>query len=192
MRKPSNLQLTVLSKAAERQDGAADVPEGVKGATAARLAASLVAQKLMREIRSKAGTPVWRKDENGRGISLVLLRAGRAALGSNTIRVGDPEPTKPQQAVKKPKDRIPGLGTAEIAVKGMIPLPRSGSKQALVIGMLSEQNGSTLGALIAATGWLPHTVRAALTGLRKRGLAIERVHDDKLGSVYRIASRKAA
>src|ERR1700676_161041 len=27
---------------------------------------------------------------------------------------------------------------------------------------------------VAATGWLPHTSRAALTGLRKRGYAIEK------------------
>jgi hypothetical protein len=36
--------------------------------------------------------------------------------------------------------------------------------------------------LIAATGWLAHTTRAALTGLRKRGytVAIDR-SDDKRG-----------
>jgi Protein of unknown function (DUF3489) len=41
--------------------------------------------------------------------------------------------------------------------------------------------------LIAATGWLAHTTRAALTGLRKRGyaVAIDR-SDDKRGSFYRI------
>ena len=41
--------------------------------------------------------------------------------------------------------------------------------------------------MIAATGWLAHTTRAALTGLRKRGyaVAIDR-SDDKRGSFYRI------
>ena len=40
---------------------------------------------------------------------------------------------------------------------------------------------------MAATGWLAHTTRAALTGLRKRGyaVAIDR-SDDKRGSFYRI------
>jgi hypothetical protein len=43
--------------------------------------------------------------------------------------------------------------------------------------------------LIAATGWLAHTTRAALTGLRKRGyaVAIDR-SDDKRGSFYRISA----
>ncbi len=39
---------------------------------------------------------------------------------------------------------------------------------------------------MAATGWLPHTTRAALTGLRKRGYAVNREVADG-GSVYRVA-----
>jgi Protein of unknown function (DUF3489) len=37
------------------------------------------------------------------------------------------------------------------------------------------------------TGWLPHATRAALTGLRKRGLgtAIDR-SDKERGSIYRV------
>jgi hypothetical protein len=47
--------------------------------------------------------------------------------------------------------------------------------------------GAIMAELIAATGWLAHTTRAALTGLRKRGyaVAIDR-SDDKRGSFYRI------
>ncbi len=43
--------------------------------------------------------------------------------------------------------------------------------------------------MISATGWLAHTTRAALTGLRKRGyaVAIDR-SDDKRGSFYRISA----
>jgi Protein of unknown function (DUF3489) len=41
-----------------------------------------------------------------------------------------------------------------------------------VIGLLQRDSGATLNEIIAATGWLPHTSRAALTGLRKRGYAI--------------------
>ena len=48
-------------------------------------------------------------------------------------------------------------------------------------------HGATIEELIAATGWLAHTTRAALTGLRKRGyaVAIDR-SDDNRGSFYRI------
>jgi hypothetical protein len=41
-----------------------------------------------------------------------------------------------------------------------------------VIALLEQEQGATLAELIAATGWLPHTTRAALTGLRKKGHAI--------------------
>jgi hypothetical protein len=51
--------------------------------------------------------------------------------------------------------------------------PRS-NKTTAIIALLSRPDGATLAELIAATGWLPHTTRAALTGLRKRGHAIER------------------
>jgi hypothetical protein len=42
-----------------------------------------------------------------------------------------------------------------------------------------------------ATGWLPHTTRAALTGLRKRGYAVVRERIDGGNSIYRIASAAA-
>ena len=58
---------------------------------------------------------------------------------------------------------------------------------ARVIALLERDHGATIAELIAATGWLAHTTRAALTGLRKRGyaVAIDR-SDDKRGSFYRI------
>lgn len=51
-------------------------------------------------------------------------------------------------------------------------------KASQVLDMLRRPNGATLSELSEATGWLPHTTRAALTGLRKEGHAItrEKVH----------------
>jgi Protein of unknown function (DUF3489) len=40
------------------------------------------------------------------------------------------------------------------------------------VSLLSRQQGATLADLTAATGWLPHTARAALTGLRQKGHAL--------------------
>ena len=50
----------------------------------------------------------------------------------------------------------------------------STSKIAKVLGLLGSEQGATLNELAQATSWLPHTVRAALTGLRKKGHVIER------------------
>ena len=63
--------------------------------------------------------------------------------------------------------------------------PRAGSKQALLVQLLSRPEGASLDDLLSATGWLPHTTRAALTGLRQRGFEIERFDEDG-GSVYRL------
>jgi hypothetical protein len=52
--------------------------------------------------------------------------------------------------------------------------PRAGTKRALSIEMLSRAEGAAIGEMVEAMGWLPHTVRAALTGLRRRGFGIER------------------
>ena len=64
--------------------------------------------------------------------------------------------------------------------------PATGAKSTAVIALLEREGGATLAELIAATSWLPHTTRAALTGLRKKGHAIER---SKRGdeTCYRIA-----
>ena len=48
------------------------------------------------------------------------------------------------------------------------------SKISMVADLLRRKGGATLVELIAATGWLPHSTRAALTGLRKKGHGIER------------------
>jgi hypothetical protein len=48
------------------------------------------------------------------------------------------------------------------------------SKTSAVLDLLRRDEGATLAELITATDWLPHTTRAALTGLRKKRHAIER------------------
>jgi hypothetical protein len=58
--------------------------------------------------------------------------------------------------------------------------------------MLSAHGGVTLDALVKVTGWLPHTTRAALTGLRRRGFSIERSRESGEASLYRIAPALAS
>lgn len=65
------------------------------------------------------------------------------------------------------------------------PKPRGGSKIAGVIALLEREGGATLAELIEATGWLPHTTRAALTGLRKKGHTIAKTAREG-ATVYRI------
>lgn len=195
MAKLTDTQLIVLSKAAARDDGIAVVPAKMNKPAASKVGASLVARKLMRELGSKPRMPVWREDDDGRSISLMITRAGRDAIGVDE----DKEAMQTPHSDSKPAPRSPShskgdgpRSSASAPPARDVALPRAGSKQALVIEMLGAKGGATLAALVEATGWLPHTTRAALTGLRKRGVPIERSRAAAEASTYRIASTLAS
>jgi hypothetical protein len=182
MAKLTDTRLIVLSKAAGRNDGTAIIPEGLNKAAAAKVGASLVSRKLMRKVQSKPDMPVWREDGEGRGTSLVITREGREAIGledrendSSNLSLGAEE-TDVQRRQRPFQKRL-----------NRIDEPRPGSKQAVIVTMLSRKSGATLEALVDATGWLPHTTRAALTGLRKRGYSVLLERQDGKPPLHRIA-----
>lgn len=51
---------------------------------------------------------------------------------------------------------------------------RPRTKAATVQKLLARPRGATLAELMEATGWQPHSTRAFLTGLRKKGTALVR------------------
>lgn len=65
--------------------------------------------------------------------------------------------------------------------------PAKQSKIDDVVTLLARPEGASLGEISALTGWQPHSARAALTGLRKKGHQIERTKRDDL-NFYRIAT----
>ena len=68
---------------------------------------------------------------------------------------------------------------------------RRPSKTALVLELLGRAQGASIAQLVDATGWLPHTTRAALTGLRKKGHVIARSKEGNV-TCYRISAGQAA
>jgi hypothetical protein len=83
-----------------------------------------------------------------------------------------------------------GLDNAEsfeAAPADVAPSPDRQTKSAMVIALLEREDGATMSELIAATSWLPHTTRAALTGLRKKGHVVERSKRAD-GTCYRITA----
>jgi hypothetical protein len=55
----------------------------------------------------------------------------------------------------------------------------------VIVDLMARPKGAALDELIAATEWLPHTTRAALTGLRHRGYVIERIPGEDKITRYR-------
>jgi hypothetical protein len=82
------------------------------------------------------------------------------------------------------------IKSAKAAGANSVPSP-SPTKRNLLIALLSRDEGTTLDEIITATNWLPHTSRAALTGLKKKGHA---VRSDKVDGVrtYRIMAQEVA
>lgn len=68
--------------------------------------------------------------------------------------------------------------------KSDIKVPRKGTKQAKLVGMLSRKSGVTLAKASEVLGWQAHTTRATLTGLKKRGYIIERQDRMSKDSIY--------
>lgn len=54
----------------------------------------------------------------------------------------------------------------------------NGNKSSKVIQLLKREGGACLAEITKATGWLPHSARAALTGYRKKGYRIEKAKAD--------------
>jgi len=67
------------------------------------------------------------------------------------------------------------------------------TKQAKLIALLERAEGATITEMVKATGWLPHTVRGAMSGaLKKRlGLAVTSVKEER-GRVYHIGKVRSA
>ena len=114
-------------------------------------------------------------------------RAGGAAKGrgrtSPDSNAGGHQPDAIAPAIRS-------AGTHS-ASSGVEPLParrhpRPHTKQAIVIGLLLRRDGASLSALMETTGWLAHTTRAMLTGLRKKGYDLVRTRSGDKITRYRI------
>ena len=68
---------------------------------------------------------------------------------------------------------------------------RAGTKQAVLIELLTRKTGATITDLTDATGWQPHPVRGAISGTLKKklGLTVTSEPIEKRGRVYRIVGR---
>jgi hypothetical protein len=169
MTKLTDMQLVLLTTAAARTDGSLLPPAeslGRYGDRIRRSVESLIKKAFATEISVKDDSRSWREDA-GQLFGVAITDAGRTAIGC-----GEQVEDEPPAVVE---DKQPSVSAA----------PRSGSKAANVLALLTREDGATLAELIDATGWLPHTTRAALTGLRKKGHAIAKGKRDDV-TCYRI------
>jgi DNA-binding MarR family transcriptional regulator len=183
--KLTDTQLAMLSAAARRGDRCLVAAQNLKGGAMHKVAAKLVTAGLVKEVKAKAEMAIWRRDDAiGQAYALKLTAAGAKAIAID-------EGSAPNEARKEERSAS-GRGEPAGAAPSL-SAPRDGTKLALAVGLIRRDHGATLAELVAATGWLPHTTRAALTGLRKRGYAvtIDRSNKER-GSTYRIGLEQGA
>lgn len=95
------------------------------------------------------------------------------------------QPRKRRMARDPKADNAPAGKPAPSAKEKAAPRERGPSKIAAVIVLLEREQGATLAEMVEATGWLSHTTRAALTGLKKGHTITKDKRDDV--TCYRIA-----
>lgn len=159
----SDTQLALLSASSQRDDGLLPITDRLKGGAAIKVGEKLVALGLASETPIARGEPIWRSEPDGSQLGLKITNAGLAAIG-----------IEPDTAGREAAAPAVPAGT-----------PASAGKSAIVLQLLGREVGASIDDLTTATGWLPHSTRAALTGLRKKGHQIERARVDGK-TVYRL------
>ena len=73
------------------------------------------------------------------------------------------------------------------AVSNPLAKARAGTKNAQVVAMLQDQAGTTIAAIMTATGWQQRSVRGFLAGVVRKRLGLNLVSEPgESGRVYRI------
>jgi hypothetical protein len=179
-------QHALLKSASLREDRCFVLPSKLKRGAAQSVAAKLICEGLAKEIKAKAGSPIWRRDrENDQAYSLKLSAAAARAIANDEEQSDKPAPASP--AKETILDSMDSSETSHDAAEAGQTPPRKGSKLASVMALLSRADGATIDALTKATGWLPHTTRAAITGVHKRGYSVVLDRSADGASVYRLS-----
>jgi hypothetical protein len=177
MTKLTETQTTILTAGAQRRDNIAlPLPKGLAGAAAKMAVTKMIERGWLQEVDAnlRRGEPLWRETGDGHGTTLVVTDGGLLAIGIEPV-------------VVKTKVAIHDNAAETSAPKQ--PTPRSGTKQAMLITLLRAPDGATMDEIVAATGWLAHTARGAMSGAlgKKLGLVVTSVKEDDRGRVYRIS-----
>ena len=175
MTKLTETQTIILTAGAQRPDNIAlPLPKGLAGAAAKMAVTKMIDRGWLQEVDAnlRRGEPLWRETGDGHGTTLVVTDAGLLAIGIVPVvaTVGAIHENPAEMPVPK------------------VPTPRAGTKQAKLITMLQAPDGATMEEIVAATGWLAHTARGAMSGAlgKKLGLVVTSEKDAARGRVYRL------
>src|SRR6266404_3999698 len=145
----------------------------------------------------KSERPPRRRISQGRSKSAAIHASSGAAPAmapegtSESIDLSKNTTLSPVSQVAQSKPQSDSAELATATVPGA-DRPRASTKRAALIGMLERPEGASVAEIGQRLGWLPHTVRAAMTGLRHAGREVMRSKDVEGQSVYRLARVETA
>jgi hypothetical protein len=162
MPKITPMQSLLLTHAAARENGSFfPLPNGVTHPPTVRRSIAALLARGWAKSRPTADDMATAHFEDGVCYGVFITEAGCSAIGATAHRIEpDARPLPP------PSSRT--------------------TKAAKVLALLVREQGATLAELTDATGWLPHTTRAALTALRKKGHTLEKSKPEGGLTCYRI------
>jgi hypothetical protein len=107
-----------------------------------------------------------------------MTKTRKKSVGSTAAR-------QPRKGTRKPaaprtqEQATPPIAPAEPSAADISPpgTPARQTKKGSILSLLQRPDGVAISELTAATGWQVHSVRAALTGLRKEGKELLRDKD---------------
>ena len=173
-------QLLILTTAAQRPDHMVlPLPPTIRarGGAQRNLLGALLRMDLVAEVPVDDAAIAWRTDEAGQHHGLRITAAGLAAAGVHADAAlestdADTNTSIEEVAASTGSDAAAiDEATAEPSAQDAPPRRPTG-KLGEVLQAISAEAGATLAEITTLTGWLPHTARAAVTGLRKRGFDV--------------------
>ena len=163
----SETQTLILSTACAREDSLVfPTPSHLKGGPVGNCLKSLLKRGLVEEIKASDLNTVWRHDEH---LGPVTLKA--TPLANSALKIdGGQAAISTEAALRQPVSR------------------RKSTKQAQLIDLLKRPEGATISEIVTALDWQSHSVRGAMSGVRKKrlGLTITSEKAKQRGRVYRI------
>jgi hypothetical protein len=205
--KLTDTQLIMLSAAAQRADHALEISPDADPVATEKMVAKLAGAGLIEEVEAGSTLPAWRRVEEvgyalritNEGLNAIGVdeSADKAAEGQFSIQVAAaerrPAPSRKSRGAGPRKEAAKNSGKRKQSTKAVTKADRArsskgrpGTKLDQVKALLARKRGASIAEMMEATSWLPHTTRAVLTGLRKKGFQIEREAIKDKPTIYRI------
>ncbi len=127
------------------------------------------------------------------GMQQPTVTAKKFTKGRDAARTSAQNGPKQEVPARRQQPAVAGNKTTKHSRPDGASAPKTTTKQQAILDLLGQADGTTVAAIMKATGWQQHSVRGFLAGTvrKKLGLTLvsEKVDDQR---VYRVVAKKPA